>query len=120
MTGVVGVPQRGTLAPAHGKPKWKTAIDVMNKEKMKKQSVFEQILEIREVTSWPTWDSEAKQFPWTYEEHEECYITEGRATVTPEGGEPVDIGQGDFVTFPKGMSCTWDVQEPLTKHFNHF
>ena len=119
MTGVAGVP-RGSLALAHGKPRWKTEIDVMNKEKMKKQSVFEQILEIREVTSWPTWDSEAKQFPWTYEEHEECYITEGRATVTPEGGEPVDIGQGDFVTFPKGMSCTWDVQEPLTKHFNHF
>ncbi|HDY70266.1 MAG TPA: DUF861 domain-containing protein [Nitrospirae bacterium] len=26
--------------------------------------------------------------------------------VTPDNGEPVEVGKGDLVTFPAGMSCT--------------
>ena len=93
----------------NGKAAWKTAIDVMNKELMVKESVFEQAMAIKGVDAWPEWESEVKEFPWSYDQHEEAYITEGAGTVTPDGGEPVDIKAGDFVTFPKGMSCTWDV-----------
>ena len=56
----------------------------------------------------------------TYEESEEAYITEGECVVTPSSGEPVTIKKGDFVTFPKGMSCVWDVKEPMKKHYNMF
>ena len=98
-----------------GKAAWKTAIDVMNKELMVKESVFEQAMAIKGVDAWPEWESEVKEFPWSYDQHEEAYITEGAGTVTPDGGEPVDIKAGDFVTFPKGMSCTWDVTEPMKK-----
>jgi uncharacterized cupin superfamily protein len=38
--------------------------------------------------------------------------------VTPDGGEPVEVGAGDLVTFPRGMSCTWKVVEPVRKHYN--
>ena len=30
------------------------------------------------------------------------------------------FGNGDFVTFPAGMSCTWDVSEAVEKHFIFF
>ncbi|RME59084.1 DUF861 domain-containing protein [Candidatus Parcubacteria bacterium] len=69
------------------------------------------------VEGWPTWSCEVSTFPWTYEETETCYILEGRVTVAPDGGEPVTIGAGDLVTFPKGMSCTWEVHAPIRKHY---
>jgi hypothetical protein len=37
--------------------------------------------------------------------------------VTPEEGEPVTVGEGDLVTFPEGMECTWKVREPVRKHW---
>ncbi len=69
------------------------------------------------VTSWPTWSKEVSVFPWTYGDQEVAYILEGEVTVTPQGGEPVSFGKGDLVTFPAGISCTWDVRKPLRKHY---
>ena len=74
-------------------------------------------LEVMGVFDWPVWEKEASTFPWTYDSTEVCYILEGKVTVTPEGGEPVEIGESDLVTFPKGMSCTWQIHEPIRKHY---
>ncbi|QDZ20084.1 DUF861 domain-containing protein [Chloropicon primus] len=95
-------------------------IELMNADIAVRPSVFEEVLRLREVESWPTWECEASTFPWTYEESEEAYITEGECIVTPSTGEPISIKKGDFVTFPKGMSCVWDVKEPIKKHYNMF
>lgn len=38
--------------------------------------------------------------------------------VTPDGGERVEMGAGDLVTFPKGMSCTWEIHKPVEKHYD--
>ena len=64
------------------------------------------------VENWGIWEKEASEFPWHYDQKETCYILEGQVTVTPEGGSPVEIGKGDLVTFPQGMSCTWKVESP--------
>jgi uncharacterized cupin superfamily protein len=69
------------------------------------------------VRGWPTWSKEVSEFPWSYDEAETCYVLEGQVTVTPEGGEPVEIGPGDLVTFPEGMSCAWKVTSPIRKHY---
>ena len=69
------------------------------------------------VSSWPTWSKEVSKFPWTYSEQEVAYVLEGEVVVTPQGGEPVNFGKGDLVTFPAGMSCTWEVKQPLRKHY---
>ncbi|HZV98908.1 MAG TPA: cupin domain-containing protein [Methylophilaceae bacterium] len=69
------------------------------------------------VTRWPTWSKEVSSFPWTYGEREIAYVLEGEVVVTPDGGQPVAFGAGDLVTFPAGMSCTWDVRKPLRKHY---
>lgn len=69
------------------------------------------------VTTWPIWTKEASEFPWTYDESETCYFLAGDVVVTPEGGEPVQMGQGDLVTFPAGMSCTWLIRQAVRKHY---
>lgn len=70
------------------------------------------------VRDWPTWSKEASVFPWHYDSSETCYFLAGEVIVTPEGGTPVSMGQGDLVTFPAGMSCTWKVLKPVKKHYN--
>jgi uncharacterized cupin superfamily protein len=38
-------------------------------------------------------------------------------TVTPDGGEPLDINAGDSAVFPKGWAGTWDIHETIRKVF---
>jgi uncharacterized cupin superfamily protein len=78
-------------------------------------------LEKKGVFNWGTWGCEASKFPWTYDSSERCYLLKGKVTVTPtDGRKAVTFGAGDFVTFPAGMSCTWDVSEAVHKHFMFF
>ena len=69
------------------------------------------------VQQWPVWTKERSAFSWTYDEPETCYFLEGDVVVTPTGGQPVRVGRGDLVTFPAGMSCTWEVRQPVRKHY---
>ncbi|NER78158.1 MAG: cupin domain-containing protein [Leptolyngbya sp. SIO1D8] len=75
-------------------------------------------LEALGVFSWPIWTKEASTFPWTYDDSETCYFLEGEVIVTPGGGSPVSMGQGDLVTFPAGMSCTWEIRTAVKKHYS--
>jgi uncharacterized cupin superfamily protein len=69
------------------------------------------------VSGWPIWEKEASTFPWTYDDSETCYLLEGDVVVTPSGGEPVQFGKGDLVTFPAGLSCTWEIRQDVRKHY---
>lgn len=81
----------------------------------------QEFLEKKGVFNWGTWGCGVSKFPWTYDENESCYLLAGQVTVTPtDGRKPVTFGKGDFVTFPAGMSCTWDVSEAVQKHFMFF
>ena len=70
------------------------------------------------VFSWPIWEKEESEFPYTYDSEETCYILEGHIFVTPEGGRPVEIRPGDLVVFPAGMNCTWRIVKRVRKHYN--
>ena len=70
------------------------------------------------ITRWGIWEKEASEFPWTYDATEICYFLTGDVVVTPDGGEPVSMGKGDLVSFPKGMSCRWNIRQAVKKHFN--
>jgi uncharacterized cupin superfamily protein len=69
------------------------------------------------VESWPIWTKEPSTFPWTYDDSETCYLLAGDVTVTPDEGKPVKFGAGDLVTFPAGMSCTWEIRAGVRKHY---
>lgn len=74
-------------------------------------------LEALGVYNWPIWTKEVSTFPWTYDTSETCFFLEGDVIVTPDGGEPVRMGKGDLVTFPQGMSCTWEIRQDVRKHY---
>jgi len=69
------------------------------------------------VTKWPTWQKEVSVFPWTFPEQEIAYILDGECVITPTGGAAVKFGKGDLVTFPAGMTASWEVKKPLHKHY---
>ena len=69
------------------------------------------------VRSWPIWEKEASEFPWRYEEPETCYFLEGRVKVHLPDGSVVEIEKGDLAEFPAGLSCRWEIVEPVRKHY---
>ncbi|NOZ63208.1 MAG: cupin domain-containing protein [Calditrichaeota bacterium] len=76
------------------------------------------LLEEMDVFNWSVWEQGESEFPWYYDEQEICYFLEGEVVVTPEGGTPVEMGKGDLVTFPAGMSCIWKIRKAVKKHFS--
>ncbi len=70
-----------------------------------------------DVLNWPIWEKEISTFPWTYDDQETCYFLAGNIIVTPNGGQAVKMGEGDLVTFPAGMSCTWKIIGDVKKHY---
>jgi len=75
-------------------------------------------LETKGVLSWPIWEKEISRFDWHYDSTEECFLLEGKVVVETEDGDQVAFEKGDFVTFPKGLSCIWDIKVPVRKHYN--
>ncbi|WJX71658.1 hypothetical protein P8452_55630 [Trifolium repens] len=71
------------------------------------------------VSTWPKWEGGPLTIPWSFEEEETMYILEGKVKVSVEGAVgSFEIGGGDLVVFPKGMNITWDVTEPVKKHYS--
>ena len=83
-------------------------VQKLGQEELKKKGVF----------AWPVWTKEASRFDWHYDSTEECYILEGDVAVEAADGTKVCFGTGDFVTFPKGLSCVWDIKKSVRKHYN--
>ena len=70
------------------------------------------------VTRWPTWSKEVSQFPWSFSTQEIAYILDGEVTITPnDGSAAISFQAGDLVTFPAGLSCTWNIKKALRKHY---
>lgn len=75
-------------------------------------------LEVLGVEQWPLWKKEPATFAWTYDTPETCYILRGRFSVTPDGGTPMHFKRGDLISFPAGLSCTWEITEAVEKHYD--
>jgi len=73
--------------------------------------------EKQEAESWPTWEKEESKFPWEYDLQETCLILEGKAVVKTQEGS-TEFGAGDYVVFPKGLKCTWEIKKKIRKHYN--
>ncbi|MBD2136152.1 cupin domain-containing protein [Anabaena sp. FACHB-1237] len=77
----------------------------------------QEVIEELGIENWPVWQKEASKFSWVYDEQETCYFLTGDVIVTPNGGKPVRMAKGDLVTFPAGMSCTWEIISDVKKHY---
>lgn len=85
--------------------------------KIEVQKLSDTEIESRGIREWPIWTKEKSTFDWYYDEREQCLFLEGDVIVKTGDGE-VRIGKGDFVTFPQGLKCVWEVKEPVRKHYN--
>ena len=70
-----------------------------------------------DYVSWSVWECEPSKFDWKYEQEEHCFIIEGRVTVVGELNT-VEIQSVDYVIFPKGLKCVWEVHEKIKKHYS--
>lgn len=86
--------------------------------KVSVQKIDQQELDKRKISSWPIWEKEISRFDWYYDSSEECFLLEGEVEVELENQERVKFGKGDFVTFPKGLRCVWNIKKPVRKHYN--
>ena len=68
------------------------------------------------IFNWPIWTCEISEFPWEYDVEESCLLSDGEVFVTT-GSDTVHIKAGDFVIFPKGLTCVWKVTKPIRKHY---
>lgn len=72
--------------------------------------------EITKMKSNPTWGCGVSEFDWHYDSEEHALILEGEVVVT-YGSTTVSFGEGDYVVFPKGLSCVWKVKRAVKKHY---
>jgi len=68
------------------------------------------------IHGWPTWkDGEGDRWV-SLDAGEKSFFLAGRATLTPEGGTPVEVQAGDLVLVPAGR-CRWQVHELVRRHY---
>jgi len=89
----------GPLAEATGEPMQTTGLTLW--------ADGDQEVGVWECTPGPSY--------WTLETNETVYILSGRMTVTPDGGQPQDVGPGDTAVFPRGWRGTWQIHETIRK-----
>ncbi len=73
-------------------------------------------LEKMNVFDWPIWEKEESEFDWHYSEKESCYIIEGEVEIKTDS-LTVSFKAGDFVIFPKGLTCIWKINKAVKKHY---
>ena len=64
------------------------------------------------------WTTTPGTYHATYAEYEFVHIIEGRITITPDGEEPMNVGPGDAFVVEAGFKGTWEIKEPVVKHFD--
>ena len=71
---------------------------------------------INDYLEWSVWTCEKSQFDWEYSDEEHCYIISGEVDIT-FNNELIKIKTGDYVIFPKGLQCSWNVLSPIKKYY---
>jgi len=63
---------------------------------------------------WNVWECGPSAFDWEYDHVEKAYFYEGEVNVIAANGQTL-IRKGDFVTFPAGLKCRWEVHQKVRK-----
>jgi uncharacterized protein len=61
------------------------------------------------------WECTPGPSRWKLETNEFVHILSGRMTVTPDGGQSLEIGPGGTAVFPLGWTGSWQIHEPIRK-----
>jgi uncharacterized cupin superfamily protein len=66
------------------------------------------------------WECTPGPSRWRLETNELVHVLSGSMTVTPDGGDPLEVHAGDVLLFPRGWTGTWDIHETLRKVYAIF
>jgi uncharacterized cupin superfamily protein len=83
--------------------------------KITKEKPAPEKLQALKIDTWSPWECEPSTFDWSYDANETAYVLDGEVTVTCPDGQKVDLGPGDLVRFPQGLSCSWEVKQKIRK-----
>ncbi|ESX12959.1 cupin domain-containing protein [Mesorhizobium sp. LSJC264A00] len=64
-----------------------------------------------------TWRASPGTYHATYTDYEFVHMIAGRIIITPDAGTPVEVGPGDAFVVEADFKGTWQIIEPVTKHF---
>ena len=64
------------------------------------------------------WTATLGTYHAVYAEYEFVHLIEGSITITPDDGEPLIMSAGDAFVVEAGFSGTWEITEPVVKHFD--
>jgi len=84
---------------------------------IKTEKLTEKQIKELNIKSWPVWEKEESKFNWFYDQEERCYFLEGEVEIT-FNGKKTKIKKGDYVVFPKGLSCEWNILKKVKKHYS--
>lgn len=73
--------------------------------------------EIETLEQCPVWECKPSTFNWYCDSTEENLIIEGEVTVEYDG-KSISFTAGDYVIFPKGLSCIWDIKQTVKRHYS--
>ena len=91
-----------------------------------REEVIEGELDMRAAFLWMAEDRTAATGIWqcppvklslVHPFDETFVVLSGRLTVTPEGGEPRELGPGDAIVLPYESVNVWEIHETVTKVF---
>ena len=68
------------------------------------------------ISGW--WAATPGTYHATYAASEFVHMIEGAITITPDGGEPVEVGPGDAFVVEKNFVGTWKIEKEVFKHFS--
>jgi uncharacterized cupin superfamily protein len=63
------------------------------------------------------WEATPGTYRAEYKGFEFVHLLAGHIIITPDGGEPVEMKTGCAFVVEPGFSGTWEIKEPVRKHF---
>ena len=64
------------------------------------------------------WEATQGSYHATYTAYEYVVLIAGRIIITPDGGTPVTVAAPDAFVVEKDFAGTWEIVEPVRKHFD--
>lgn len=67
------------------------------------------------ISGW--WEATPGVYHATYAAWEFVHLIDGKITITPDGGDPNNVGPGDAFVVESDFAGTWEITEKVLKHF---
>ncbi len=64
------------------------------------------------------WEATPGTYHATYTAYEFVHLIAGKIIITPDGGTPVTVEAGDAFVVEADFKGTWEIIEPVRKHFD--